>query len=94
MKKFLFLLISLMAVYACSRDEILFPDEDLPRASEWYFSRVRYYGAPRQGETDTTWTLKMISETMKNEYWYLNGYVYEDRSPHWIEIGQLWEKKF
>jgi hypothetical protein len=91
MKKLLLILILVASLVGCSRDEDGFlpsrPEPDL------YFSRVRFYSKEYPQSTDTIWTIRVVGDSMRFTFERLNGYVYDDHSPHWIEIGRLWEKK-
>jgi hypothetical protein len=90
MKKLL-LILAVVALVSCEKETIA-PSTGGRILPEWYFSRVRYYQAPRTGQTDTTWTLKMTTDSMRIEFKKYDGYVYE-QTPQFIEIGKLWEKQ-
>lgn len=89
MKKLLLILAIAASLVSCEKER---PDlgnggRILP---EWYFSRVRYFGTGT-GATDTTWTLKMLNDSMRAQFAQYNGYVYE-QSAQFVDIGRLWQK--
>lgn len=92
MKKLLLSLALIAGLTACDKEAMT----DLGRpgfAPEHYFSRVRFFYDGRTPATDTVWTLKIVGDSMLAVFKRQDGYVYEDHSPTWLDIGRLWEKK-
>lgn len=87
MKKLLFALLIAASLTSCDRDDALLVDR--PYVETWY-GRVRVYYRP-EIRRDTVWRLRMVDENMKREYEYRVGYIYEDRLPEYLEVGQMWE---
>ncbi len=92
MKKLLITLALVAGLAACTKEKPEGPTGS-GFAPEPFFSRVRYYGDGRQPKTDTIWTIKVMGDSMYSVFSRLNGYVYADHSPTYIELGQLWEKR-
>jgi hypothetical protein len=90
MKKLLLILAIAASLVSCEKErpELGNGGRILP---EWYFSKVRYFANERAGQTDTTWTLKMLNDSMRAAFAPYNGYVYE-QSAQFVEIGRLWQK--
>lgn len=93
MKKLLFAIAILAGLTACNKEMINENEGRAGQASQWYFSKVKYYYDGRQPNTDTVMTLRLIDDDMKREYDRYNGYIYADHSPVWMEIGRIWEKR-
>jgi len=89
MKKLLLIIAIAAGLTACEKEGPSVLDREV--LPEWYYSRVRYFHDGRQPATDTVWTLRMVTDSMRVTYAGLHGYVYDQRT-EWTEVGQLWEK--